>query len=230
MPVTGSTELSSDGLGRAMTVIAVAGGSGSGKTTLARALAEALAARGRALILEQDCYYRDQSDRFDQDGGQVNFDHPDSIDWPLLVSHIQSLKAGQPVNRPNYDFSTHTRRRETLRVDPPNYLILDGILILVPEELRCEFSCKIFVDTSENVRFQRRLERDVRERGRTPEGVKAQFYNQVKPMHDLFVAPSCQHADILISESGAGPADIAMNVRRIVETIISGSDRPRSNR
>ncbi len=197
-----------------MIAIGVAGGSGSGKTTLARALALALEGRGRSFILEQDCYYRDQSAHFDRDGGRVNFDHPDAIEWGLLTLHLQQLKAGRSVDRPIYDFSTHKRQRETVVVTPPDYLILDGILVLVPNELRRELDCKIFVDTGEDIRFRRRLERDIRERGRTVEGVRAQFFGQVKPMHDLYVEPSRQYADYVVSE-----ADIAKNVRRIVESL-----------
>ncbi len=184
-----------------MILIGVAGGSGSGKSTFARELSSALATRGRVLILEQDSYYRDQSANFDCDGGRVNFDHPSAIEWPLLVSHLQKLKAGQAVDRPVYDFSTHKRRSEFLVVHPVPFLILDGILILLPEELRRELDFKIFIHTPEDLRFERRMARDVAERGRTPDGVRAQFMSQVKPMHDQFVEPSRQHADYVIAEA-----------------------------
>jgi uridine kinase len=184
-------------------VVGISGGSGSGKTTLARAL---LARLGEAAdILYQDSYYIDQSHRFDEDGGAVNFDHPESLEFSLLVEHLQDLKRGQGVSVPHYDFATHKRISTRTPFGPRPFVIVDGTLLLDQVELRRVLDLKIFVATDESLRFRRRLERDVRERGRSEDGVRRQFYNQVKPMHDLFVEPSQQHADLVLS--GERPVD-----------------------
>jgi len=197
-------------------IIGVAGGSGSGKTTFVRELAAALG-HERALVIEQDCYYIDQSHRFDRDGGQVNFDHPESLDWPLLIEHLQCLRRGEAIQRPVYDFATHKRRQETVYVEPAQFVILDGILILVPEDLRREMNHKVFIDTREELRYRRRLKRDVAERGRTPEGVRAQFVAQVKPMHDQFVDPSREFADQVVCEEH----DFSGEVKKAVELLLA---------
>lgn len=174
--------------------IGIAGGSGSGKTTLAELLHEYGGLEHSVLIL-QDSYYRDQSHLFDVDGGKVNFDHPSSLDFPLLSQHLQALKNGQTVEVPIYDFSTHQRLQRTVSITPKPLIIVDGILILDSEIVREKFNHAVFVQAQEKTRYQRRLERDVRERGRTPDGVQNQFLKQVKPMHDQFVEPSLQYAD-----------------------------------
>lgn len=176
--------------------IGIAGGSGSGKTTLAELLHEYGGLEHSVLIL-QDSYYRDQSHLFDVDGGKVNFDHPSSLDFPLLAQHLEALKNGMSVEVPIYDFSTHQRLKRTIQIAPKPLIIVDGILILDSEIVREKFDHSIFVQAQEKTRFQRRLERDVRERGRTPDGVKNQFFKQVKPMHDQFVEPSLRHADFV---------------------------------
>ena len=176
--------------------VGIAGGSGSGKTTLAKLLHDFAGLENSILIL-QDSYYRDQSHLFDEDGGKVNFDHPFSLDFPLLAHHLFQLKAGHSIEMPIYDFSTHQRLERTIKVEPKPLIIVDGILILDSEVVRTQFDHRIFVKAGEQTRFQRRLERDVRERGRTPEGVEKQFLKQVKPMHDLFVEPSQVHADFV---------------------------------
>lgn len=186
-------------------VIGVTGGSGSGKTTFARMLQANLGDQFCGL-LHQDSYYRDMHEYFDRDGGRVNFDHPDSVEFELLVRHIKDLKAGFDIEVPIYDFTTHTRQFETKPFPCRPVLILDGILLLTQTELRPLLDFAFFVDTQEDLRFQRRLQRDVRERGRTPEGVREQFFNHVKPMHDLFVDPSRKFADRMISgEKSFGP-------------------------
>lgn len=193
MPVTGSTRQNSFILG-------VAGGSGSGKTYFAKELQKALGPN--ATIVYQDNFYHDQSHKFDRDGGSVNFDHPDSLDLKLLAQCLSELKSGKPTEIPMYDFKTHTRMKETLRVEPNAIIIVDGILIFHPEYLRGQFDEMVFFDTPESLRFERRLERDVVERGRTVEGVKTQFINQVKPMHDQFVEPSKNHAHTVVKDLG----------------------------
>ncbi len=169
-------------------VIGVSGGSGSGKTTFATSLVAKLA--GRAKLLYQDNYYIDQSDKFDFDGGSVNFDHPDSLEFSLIAEHLKLLKMGHSINVPIYDFSTHKRLDDVIIFHPPEILILDGILIFSAAELDLSMDLRVFIETPEILRFERRLKRDVEERGRSEQGVRAQFYNQVKPMHDQFVEGS----------------------------------------
>lgn len=181
-------------------ILGVAGGSGSGKTYFAKALAEALGKH--ATLVYQDNFYIDQSRKFDHDGGSVNFDHPESLELTLLAQCLSELKSGRPTEIPVYDFKTHTRQKSTLRVEPTTIIIVDGILIFHPDYLREQFDEMVFFDTPEALRFERRLERDVVERGRTPEGVKAQFLRQVKPMHDEFVEPSKCHAHTVIKDLG----------------------------
>lgn len=181
-------------------ILGVAGGSGSGKTYFAKELQKALG--DHATIVYQDNFYHDQSKKFDRDGGSVNFDHPDSLDLKLLAQCLSELKKGQTTQIPTYDFKTHTRTQETLKVEPKAIIIVDGILIFHPDFLRMQFDEMVFFDTPESLRFERRLERDVVERGRTVEGVKMQFINQVKPMHDQFVEPSKAHAHTIVKDLG----------------------------
>lgn len=181
-------------------ILGVAGGSGSGKTYFAKELHKALG--DRATIVYQDNFYIDQSHRFDHDGGSVNFDHPESLDLKLLATCLAELKTGQATNIPIYDFVTHSRKQEHLKVGPAKIVIVDGILIFHPDYLRAQFDEMIFFDTPESLRFERRLERDVKERGRTPDGVQAQFLKQVKPMHDQFVEPSKHHAHCVVKDLG----------------------------
>lgn len=181
-------------------ILGVAGGSGSGKTYFARALAETLGAD--ATIVYQDNFYIDQSKNFDHDGGSVNFDHPESLELTLLADCLKELKNGKETQIPVYDFVTHSRKSESLPVPPKKVIIVDGILIFHPDYLRAQFDEMIFFDTPEHLRFSRRLERDVVERGRTPDGVRAQFYKQVKPMHDEFVEPSKAFAHTIVKDLG----------------------------
>lgn len=192
-------------------IIAVAGGSGSGKTTLAKTLVEKLGLSACGL-LAQDSYYIDQSRKFDRDGGAVNFDHPDALEFSLLARHLAELKAGRAVEVPIYDFATHTRKTATEKFHPREYVLVDGTLILSIPELLPFFDEAIFVDTDEQTRFERRLQRDVAERGRTPDGVRDQFYGQVKPMHDRFVEPSKRNCSLLVHEGGCTPMSVE-NVR-----------------
>ena len=181
-----------------VSIIGVAGGSGSGKTFFAEALHKKLGGEVSA-VLYQDNYYFDQSSRFDHDGGSVNFDHPEALDFDLMAKHLLDLKNGYDVDIPLYDFSTHSRKEETLYQSSKRVIIVDGILIFTQPQLLDIFDETIFIQTPEEIRYQRRLIRDVQERGRTEEGVKAQFDAQVKPMHDLFVEPSKIHAGHICS-------------------------------
>jgi uridine kinase len=182
-------------------ILGVAGGSGSGKTFFADALHAALGDE-LSTIVYQDNFYIDQSARFDHDGGSVNFDHPDSLDFPLLAEKLRELKSGHAAKIPIYDFATHSRRSDTLHVAPRRIIIVDGILIFHPPYVRELFDDMVFFDTPEELRFDRRLKRDVEERGRTPEGVKAQFLKQVKPMHDQFVEPTKNFARTVVCDQG----------------------------
>lgn len=179
-------------------IVGISGGSGSGKTTLSRLIQKSVGAE-KCATLSQDNYYLDQSHLFDRDGGVVNFDHPKSLEFSLMATHLRMLKNGMEVKIPAYDFVTHSRRSQGELFAPKSLILIDGILILSQPEIVKELDYSIFVDTPELVRFERRLFRDVRERGRTPEGVREQFYSQVKPMHDIFVEPSRASADKVIS-------------------------------
>ena len=182
-------------------LLGVAGGSGSGKTFFARALRQALG-DSACEIIYQDNFYFDQSSRFDGDGGSVNFDHPEAIDFSSLAACLEVLREGRACEIPVYDFVTHTRAAERVRVEPRPVLVVDGILIFHSPLVRALFDEMVFFDTPEEIRFQRRMERDVKERGRKPEGVKAQFLKQVKPMHDQFVEPSKAFATRVVCDRG----------------------------
>jgi uridine kinase len=187
-------------------LLGVTGGSGSGKTTLARALVKKLGAS--CAVIAQDSYYIDQSARFDGDGGSVNFDHPDSLDFALLAAHLKQLRAGIPVDVPVYDFATHTRRPYSSRLAPAPVVVVDGTLLLSQPAVVSALDACVFVDASEEERYRCRLRRDVEERGRTPEGVERQFRLQVKPMHDLFIEPNKDRAKLIVD--GRAPLSEAL--------------------
>lgn len=200
-------------------IIGVAGGSGSGKTTFSRML-QANLGENFCGLLHQDSYYRDMHEYFDRDGGRVNYDHPDSVEFELLVRHLKALKNGEDLCVPMYDFTTHRRMFDAKHFPVRPVIILDGILLLTQSDLRPLLDFAYFIETQEDLRFQRRLQRDVRERGRTPDGVREQFFNHVKPMHDLFVDPSKKFADKVISgEKSFGP---------VIDEIVFGLRESRS--
>ena len=183
-------------------LIGISGGSGSGKTTFARMLNDHLnrtRGEGFSSILAQDHYYIDQSARFKEDGDpSVNFDHPSAIEFSLLSRHLEQLRLKKQVEVPIYDFVTHTRKRETTTFPPRPVVIVDGMLLLSQAIVRPWLDHSIYVDAPESVRYDRRLRRDVTERGRTPEGVERQFLAQVKPMHDEFIEPSRRFASLVV--------------------------------
>lgn len=190
-------------------IIGVAGGSGSGKTTVARAILKRAGTEQIALI-EHDAYYRDLGDLPLAQRIIRNFDHPDALDNELLIAHLKELKAGQPIEIPIYDFTTHTRTGQTRRVNPNRVILVEGILILTDEALRQLMDVKIFVDTHADIRFIRRLQRDIAERDRTMESVIHQYLTTVRPMHEQFVEPTKRYADIIIPEGGFN--EVAMDV------------------
>jgi len=181
-------------------IIGMAGGSGSGKTTIAEAVVSAVGDDLVALI-QHDQYYRDQAEIPFEERTKVNFDHPDSLETDLLARHIQELRAGGSIQRPVYDFSTHTRRTdETIRVDAERVIIIEGILVLAEPELRELMDLRIYVDTAADLRLMRRLRRDIIERGRTVDSVLTQYLRTVRPMHLQFVEPSKRYADLIVPE------------------------------
>ncbi len=199
-------------------VIGIAGGTGSGKTTVANVILDRVGADKIAFV-PHDAYYKDLKDLSPSQRSLINFDHPDSLETDLMVEHVKALKASQPVDIPIYDFTTHSRTTRTHHIDPQPVVLVEGILIFVDARLRELFDVKIFVDTPADIRFIRRLERDLIERGRTVESVIHQYQSTVRPMHLEFVEPSKRYADVIIPEGGLNTVAMDMVVARI-ETLI----------
>jgi uridine kinase len=186
---------------RAPVVIGVAGGSGSGKTTVVRRIVDSLGPE-QVVVLEHDRYYRERNDLRLEERAALNYDHPDSLETSLLVQHLEALKAGQPIEVPLYDFTSHARRGDTQRMQPRRAIIVEGILIFADRALRDVMDIKVFVDADADTRFIRRLQRDVAERGRTMDSVIEQYQGTVKPMHFEFVEPTKRYADLIIPVGG----------------------------
>lgn len=201
-------------------VIGIAGGSGSGKTTVANVILQRVGAH-RIAYLPHDAYYRDLSDLPPIQKAQINFDHPDSLETELMIEHVRQLKQWQPIEMPVYDFTRHARTRQTVRVNPQRVILVEGILIFVEAALRELFDVKIFVDTDPDIRFIRRLQRDISERGRTTESVIQQYLSTVRPMHLEFVEPSKRYADVIIPEGGLNTVAMDMVTARI-EALLAG--------
>lgn len=182
-------------------IIGICGGTGSGKTTIARRIVEAVG-REKVILIEQDSYYRNLGDMPLDARRQTNFDHPDSIDSDMLVNHIKRLKSDLPIEMPIYDFRTHTRSRETEHIETKPVVIVEGILIFSEPRILDLLDVRVFVDTPDDIRFIRRLQRDITERGRTVDSVIGQYYATVRPMHYEFVEASKRHADLIIPEGG----------------------------
>ncbi|HVN16124.1 MAG TPA: uridine kinase [Anaerolineales bacterium] len=195
-------------------VIGLAGGSGSGKTTVAQGILQRVGA-DRIAFLQHDSYYKDLSSLPPTQHDEINFDHPNSLETELLTRHVKQLKAGRAIEVPIYDFSKDRRTDRTFTVQPRRVILVEGILIFVEAELRKLFDIKIFVDTDADIRFIRRLERDINERGRSTESVVKQYLATVRPMHLDFVEPSKRYADIIIPEGGFNTAALDMVVARI---------------
>ena len=190
-------------------VIGVAGGSGSGKTTVVRRIVESLG-NDQVTVLVHDCYYRERSDLRLEERAALNYDHPDSLETDLMVRHLERLRAGEPVEVPVYDFTRYNRTTATETAQPRKVIIVEGILIFADAPLRAMCDVKVFVDADDDIRFIRRLRRDVAERGRTMDSVIEQYQNTVKPMHLEFVEPSKRYADIIVPQGGHNTVAIDM--------------------
>lgn len=190
-------------------IIGIAGGTGSGKTTIARKLKESFQDK-QVQILAQDSYYKDQSDMPFEERLKTNYDHPDAYDNDLLIDHIKKLMNGQAVDQPVYSFTDRTRSKETKRVEPADVLIIEGILALHDERLRKLMKAKIYVQTDPDIRLIRRINRDMRERGRSYNEIIEQYRSSVRPMHLLYTKPTKSYADIIIPEGGSNAVAISM--------------------
>jgi uridine kinase len=195
-------------------VIGVAGGTGSGKTTVANVILKRVGANHIAYV-PHDAYYRNFSDLPKAQRDTINWDHPDSLETDLMVEHVKALKRGESVDLPVYDFTTHSRSGRTVRLDSQPIILVEGILIFAEPRLRELFDVKIFVDTDADIRFIRRLQRDIAERGRTAESVIHQYLHTVRPMHLEFVESSKRYADVIIPEGGLNEVAMDMVVARI---------------
>lgn len=204
-------------------VVGIAGATGSGKTTVARRLTESLP-RGSVALLQHDSYYRDRGDLSYEQRCELNFDHPDSLETTLMVEHLQLLRAGKAARVPIYDFTTHRRRIDTVRIEPAAVVVVEGILVLADSDLRGMFDIKVFVDTDADIRVFRRIRRDIEQRGRSFESVRKQYYSTVRPMHLQFVEPSKRWADIILPEGGRNQVALDLLVAKL-HTVIAAEGR-----
>ena len=204
-------------------VVGIAGATGSGKTTVARRLTESLP-RGSVALLQHDSYYRDRADLSYEQRCELNFDHPDSLETALMVEHLQQLRAGKAARVPIYDFTTHRRRTESVRIEPAAVVVVEGILVLADADLRGMFDIKVFVDTDADIRVFRRIRRDIEQRGRSFESVRKQYYSTVRPMHLQFVEPSKRWADIILPEGGRNQVALDLLVAKL-HTVIAAEGR-----
>jgi uridine kinase len=196
------------------TVVGIAGGTGCGKTTLARKIQEAFP--GKTVLISQDSYYKDLSHLTLEERASVNFDHPDSLDFPLLAGHLKALKCGQSIEKPLYDFRVHSRAERMEAVGPNRLIIVEGILLFAMPDIRDQFDLKIFVDTDDDIRLLRRVERDIQERGRSFTSVKEQYLNTVKPMHEAFVQPSKKYADVIVPHGGENSMALSVILSKLI--------------
>lgn len=199
-------------------VIGVSGGTGSGKSTVAKAIFQSLPDEN-ILIIEQDAYYKDQSELTYEERVKTNYDHPLAFDTDLLIEHIKKLCDHQPIEKPIYNFARHNREEHSIRVVPKDIIIIEGIMILEDERLRNLMDIKIFVDTDADVRIIRRITRDINERGRTLESVIEQYLTTVKPAHEQFIEPYKKYADIIIPEGGYNKVAIDLMTTKVMAII-----------
>lgn len=195
-------------------LLGIAGGTGSGKTTVASNIVKRLALDS-ITVITMDSYYRDLADLPPARRDEANFDHPDSIEQELFVAHLRELKAGHAIEQPVYDFTRHVRTEQTIRIEPRDVVIAEGILLFHVPEIREILDIRIFVDTPSDIRLLRRITRDIRDRGRTLESVTEQYVRTVRPMHEEFVEPSKRFADVIIPEGGYNEIAIDMVSSRI---------------
>ena len=193
-----------------MLIIGIAGGSGSGKTTVVKEIARRMSPHEHVTVIPQDSYYKDQGHLSMDERQALNFDHPDSIDWDLLVQQLRELKAGKAIDQPTYSYITCTRQAETVHVEPSDIIIVEGILIFTCQELMDELDIKVFVDADDDDRLMRVITRDIVERGKNVEWVIDRYTKTVKPMYLQFIAPSKRYADIIVPQGGHNK--VAINV------------------
>ncbi|MFZ3069832.1 MAG: uridine kinase [Anaerolineaceae bacterium] len=203
-------------------VIGIAGGSGSGKTTLARAILDEIG-RDRIAFLPHDAYYCDQTELTFEERLKVNYDHPDSLETDLLIEHVKALHRGNTIELPVYDFKQYTRSAETRRIEPRSIILVEGILLFYESKLRKLFDVKLFMDADPDICFIRRLQRDIRERGRTVDSVIQQYLDTVRPSYIEFVEPSKRFADVIIPEGGKNSVALQMVIARLHNLLDDGN-------
>lgn len=196
-------------------VIGIAGGSGSGKTTIAHEIADEIHDDDHIIIITQDSYYKDNTGVPMETRMKINYDHPDAFDMPLLEAQINQLLHRKPVEMPTYDFTAHTRSDKTSHIEPADIIILEGILVLSSEAIRDLMDIKVYVDTDDDIRFIRRLQRDMKERGRSLDSVINQYLLTVKPMYHQFIEPTKRYADIIVPEGGENDVAIDMLTTKV---------------
>ena len=201
-----------------MLVVGIAGGTGSGKTTVVKRIVEKLPP-GEVAVLSQDAYYKDMSHLPLEERQKINFDHPNSIEFDLLIDHLKKLKAGIAIEEPTYDYVSCARQKETIHVEPKDIIIVEGILVLAIRELRELFDIKVFVYADADDRLIRVIRRDIKERGRTVEMVLQRYQATVKPMHEQFIEPSKKYADLIVPEGGSNKVAIELLVSIIEKNL-----------
>ncbi len=199
-------------------VMGIAGGTGSGKSTVAKNITAGVP-KGTCVIIDHDSYYRDHPTMPIEERELLNYDHPDSLDNDLLITHLDAIRAGKPVDIPIYDFVTHARLDEVRHIAPAPVIIVEGILVFVDAEIRKRLDVKIFVDTDADIRVVRRIRRDMEKRGRTFQQIREQYYKTVRPMHLQFVEPSKRWADLIIPEGGANRVALDMVIGRLMNIL-----------
>lgn len=195
--------------------IGIAGGSGSGKTTVAKNIKQAFSNDERVVIIEMDSYYKDLSDKTLAEREKNNYDIPDAIDFPLLQQQLNDLKANKPINKPIYDFVTHSRKKESELIEPADIIVLEGIMTFHDEKVRNMLDIKIFVDTDADIRLMRRIRRDMEQRGRSFEEIRERYFTMVRPAYRDFVKPTMRFADLVIPEGGQNSVAIDIIVSKI---------------
>ena len=204
-------------------VIGIAGGSCSGKTSVTRAIYDVFRDHS-VVVIEQDYYYKDQSHMTFEERLKTNYDHPLAFDTDLLIEHVNKLINREAIDKPVYDYVNHTRANEVIHVEPKDVIIIEGILVLEDKRLRDLMDIKLFVDTDSDLRIIRRIQRDIKERGRTADSVIEQYVTAVRPMHNMFIEPTKRYADVIIPEGGDNDVAIDLMVTKIKTILESESN------